>query len=289
MSPATADSLPVHAPRGAHGRGRLAALMLGATGVVYGDIGTSPLYTLKTIFTIHPAIAEADVLGVLSLIFWSLMLVVTVKFVFVIMHADNRGEGGVLALSALARQGLNRRSAAVVAALGLLGMALFMGDSLITPAISVLSAMEGMDVAAPSLSHFVVPVTLVIIVVLFVIQSWGTETVGKLFGPVMTAWFAIIGTLGVIQIWHNPSVLRALSPTYGAAFFMDNGWASFFVLGGVVLAVTGGEALYADMGHFGRRPIALAWLYFVLPSLVLNYFGQGALLLRMPKAIENRC
>ena len=274
-------------PRAQRSRGRMGSLMLGAVGIVYGDIGTSPLYTLKTVFSIHTATRTADVLGILSLIFWSLMIVVTLKFVFVIMRADNKGEGGVLALSALARQGLGRRAAGAVAALGLLGMALFMGDSLITPAISVLSAIEGIDVAAPGLASFVVPVTLAIIVGLFVIQSWGTEIVGKLFGPVMIAWFAAIALLGLAQVVRHPGVLAALLPSYGAAFFLANGWTSFFVLGGVVLAVTGGEALYADMGHFGRRPIAMAWLYFVLPSLVLNYFGQGALLLADPDAIQN--
>lgn len=269
------------------GKGQLASLMLGATGVVYGDIGTSPLYTLKEVFSGHLPLVPANVLGILSLVFWALMIVVTVKYVMVIMRADNNGEGGVLALSTLARRGLSPKGAAIVACLGMLGMALFIGDSLITPAISVLSAMEGIKVAAPALHRLVIPATLAIIIGLFLIQSKGTEIVGKLFGPVMIAWFGVMGLAGAAQIVQHPTVLRALSPTYAIHFFTSHGFASFFILGSVVLAVTGGEALYADMGHFGRRAIKYAWLYFVLPCLVLNYFGQGALLLALPTAVTN--
>ena len=264
----------------------MAALTLGAIGIVFGDIGTSPLYALKEIFSGPTAANPANVLGILSLVFWSLILMVSIKFVAIIMRADNRGEGGVLALSTLASRTLNARSARVVVGLGMMGMALFLGDSLITPAISVLSAMEGIKVAAPALDQLVIPITVVVIVFLFMIQSRGTDMVGKLFGPVMVVWFTVIGAMGAVQIFYHPGVMRALSPVYGMEFFLSNGWSSYFVLGGVVLVTTGGEALYADMGHFGRKSIKLAWTYFVMPCLVLNYFGQGALLLADPTAIR---
>ena len=280
------DALTVTRPQPA-ARGRFAMLMLGATGVVFGDIGTSPLYTLKEVFNGHLAFSPVNVLGILSLVFWSLMIVVTLKYVFIIMRADNEGEGGVLALSTLAQRGLGTRATALVAGLGMLGMALFTGDSLITPAISVLSAVEGLGVAAPSLVRYVLPITLAVLVGLFMIQSRGTDTVGKLFGPVMVAWFSVLGLMGLSGIAGNPQVLLALNPAYAVGFFAQHGLGSFLVLGSVVLAVTGGEALYADMGHFGRNPIKYAWLFFVLPCLVLNYFGQGALLISDSAAVRN--
>ncbi|AWK88023.1 potassium transporter Kup [Azospirillum thermophilum] len=274
-----------------HGSGsnRLPALVLGALGVVYGDIGTSPLYTLREAFgEAGLPLTEATVLGILSLVFWALILVVTVKYVMVIMRADNRGEGGVLALGSLAHRGLGqKRSNRILVSLAILGMALFYGDSLITPAISVLSAVEGLKVVAPRLEPFIVPLTLAVIVLLFVFQRQGTGRVGIFFGPVMGLWFSVLAILGLIQIVHAPDVLRAVSPTYAIALFQANALLAFVALGAVVLAVTGAEALYADMGHFGRRPIRLAWMYMVLPALLLNYFGQGSLLLHEPEALEN--
>jgi KUP system potassium uptake protein len=280
-----------HAHTG-HGTKGLAAVALTALGVVFGDIGTSPLYTLKEcLHGPHGAgTAPASVLGVLSLIFWSLTMVVTVKYLAFVMRADNKGEGGILALLALVPERLRSPGGTRVswiAALVIVGSALLYGDGVITPAISVLSAMEGIEVVTPTMRPYVIPLTVVIIAGLFSIQSRGTGTVGRLFGPVMVAWF---GTLGLLGLWHiaqNPAVLRALSPTYAVAFFASHGLASGTILGSVVLAVTGGEALYADMGHFGLRPIRVAWLGFVMPALVLNYFGQGALVLRDPHAAAN--
>jgi KUP system potassium uptake protein len=270
---------------------RLALLSLGALGVVYGDIGTSPLYALKEVFagTHHPVpISEHNVLGILSLVFWALMLVVTVKYVIFIMRADNKGEGGIMALMALvvhAQPGARR--ARILMLLGLAGAALFYGDGTITPAVSVLSAVEGLEVATPAFKPYVIPITLVVLTALFTLQKWGTGRMGSLFGPVMAIWFAVLAVLGAINIAHVPRVLAALDPGYAVEFMFRHGSLGFFSLGAVVLAVTGAEALYADMGHFGRVPVRLAWMLLVLPSLMLNYFGQGALLIVDAKAVEN--
>jgi KUP system potassium uptake protein len=266
------------------------ALLLGVLGVVYGDIGTSPLYALKTSLEHfrQRGFDPFEVLGILSLIFWSLVLIVTVKYVLLVMRADNRGEGGILALMALAqRVAGGPRARAALALVGIGGACLFFGDGVITPAISVLSAVEGLEIAAPPLKEFVLPISVAVIAVLFAVQSRGTGSVGRVFGPVMALWFAVIGLLGLIEIARNPQVLLALSPTYAVALLVRYHWLAFVTLGSVVLAVTGAEALYADMGHFGPRPIRLAWLVFVLPSLALNYFGQGALVIADARAIEN--
>jgi len=271
-------------------RKAFARMALGALGVVFGDIGTSPLYTIHTTFgeTGMP-VSEPNIFGVLSLVFWLLVIIVSLKYVVFIMRADNKGEGGIMALMALAQRGArgNVRLRHVIIVLGLLGAALFYGDGVITPAISVLSAVEGLKVAAPGLAHWIVPITICILIVLFVVQSRGTAQVGAVFGPVMLVWFVTIAVLGVAQIVIHPHVLWALDPVYGFEFFRENGLHGFLALGGVVLAITGGEALYADMGHFGRKPIRAAWFGLVSFSLVLNYFGQGALLLSDPGAIDN--
>ncbi|WP_035055932.1 potassium transporter Kup [Andreprevotia chitinilytica] len=270
----------------------LAALSLAALGVVYGDIGTSPLYTLQTCLTASstplPIIAQ-NVMGILSLIFWGLVLVVSLKYVIIILRADNRGEGGILSLMALALQktAAGSRKAAIVAALGIFGAALFYGDSVITPAISVLSALEGVGVVSHKLDPYIVPLTIAVLVGLFIIQAKGTASVGKLFGPVMVVWFIILGLLGIAQIIKNPGILAAMSPMYAFRFAEFHAEQAFVLLGAVVLAFTGAEALYADMGHFGRPAIRRAWFGLVLPSLVLNYFGQGALLLSDPATIKN--
>ena len=273
----------------AHGR-LTAATALGVLGVVYGDIGTSPLYALRASL-LHfqdGGIERWEILGVLSLVFWALMLTVTVKYVMVIMRADNRGEGGILALMALAmRSSVTARGRWVVVLIGIIGAALFFGDGVITPAISVLSAVEGLKVVDDRLEHLVVPISLVILIALFAVQHRGTQSIGVFFGPVCALWFAVIGFLGAIEIAREPGVLAALSPTYAVGFFIHYHFEAFIAMGAVVLAVTGAEALYADMGHFGRRPIKVMWLAFVLPALALNYFGQGALLLHEPTAIEN--
>ena len=263
---------------------RLAALSLTALGVVYGDIGTSPLYAFREAFNPEYGLtATADaVYGVLSMIVWSLVLVVSVKYIALVMRADNRGEGGILALLALLP-----RDRAVLVMLALFGAALLYGDGVITPAISVLSAVEGLEVMAPALAHWVVPVTVVLLIVLFVAQRRGTAGMGSVFGPIMLVWFATIAVLGGVELARNPAVLLALNPWHAARFAFTYRWHAFFVLGAVVLAVTGAEALYADMGHFGRRPIRLVWFAVVLPALLLNYFGQGALVLRMPEAVQN--
>nr|WP_199042634.1 potassium transporter Kup [Dyella sp. ASV24] len=269
---------------------RLAALALGAIGVVYGDIGTSPLYTLQTTLS-HDGMKPTpeSIYGVLSLIFWAQIIVVSLKYVVFIMRADNKGEGGIMALLALALRSVrgDARSRWALAIIGIFGASLFYGDGVITPAISVLSAVEGVKVAAPNLEHWVVPITAVILFFLFALQRHGTERVGKLFGPVMVVWFIVIALLGANMVVRNPHVLWALNPYYGVKFFFTHGLQAFIALGGVVLALTGAEALYADMGHFGKRPIRLAWFSFVLPALVLNYFGQGALLLDHPEAIDS--
>ncbi|MDA3913285.1 potassium transporter Kup [Oleiagrimonas sp.] len=266
------------------------ALALGATGVVYGDIGTSPLYTIKEVFGEHGiGVSYANVLGALSLVFWSLIVVVSLKYLLFIMRADNKGEGGIMALLALAQHSVRgiARLGAIIAVLGIFGAALFYGDGVITPAISVLSAVEGLEIAAPGLAHWVVPITLVVIVSLFALQKHGTEQIGRVFGPICVVWFLSLAALGIRGIVHDPEVLRALDPTYGVGFFVHNRSEAFLSLGAVVLAVTGTEALYADMGHFGKRPIQGAWFVLVLPALVLNYFGQGAYLLLHPEAVAN--
>ena len=268
-------------------KGAFAALALGALGVVYGDIGTSPLYALReSLAGEHDLIVdEANVLGVLSLMFWSLIVVVTLKYLVIVMRADNDGEGGILALAALVTGPVRQKRFLLM--LGLFGTALLYGDGMITPAISVLSAVEGVGVAAPSVNDFVIPITIAILVGLFSIQRRGTDVIGRFFGPVMIVWFTVLAVLGAVHLLDEPSVLRALSPLHGAVFFADNGLRGFLVLGSVFLVVTGGEALYADMGHFGRSPIQAGWFAIVLPALMLNYLGQGALLLSEPSSIEN--
>ncbi len=283
-TPATSD------PHG-HGKIGLRGLVVGAIGVVFGDIGTSPLYTLREAFSPHYGLtaSHATVIGILSLVFWALMLVVTLKYVAIIMRADNEGEGGIMALMALAQRTLPKgsRSTYAVGILGIFGASLFFGDGVITPAISVLSAVEGLEVAAPQLDHWIVPITLIVLVVLFATQRFGTEKVGRVFGPVTILWFTALAVLGISNITHYPAVFQALNPWYAMQFFITHGWHGVFILGAVVLAVTGGEALYADMGHFGAKPIRIGWYGFVLPSLMLNYLGQGALVLEDPTAIMN--
>ncbi len=265
--------------------------MLGAIGVVYGDIGTSPLYALKETFAGHHPlpVVEANILGVLSVMFWTIMLLVSLKYVTVIMRADNRGEGGSLALLALVGELTAKRPGIkwFITALGVFAAALFYGDSMITPAISVLSAVEGLNVVAPGLNSYVLPITVMVLTALFFVQKRGTGAVGMAFGPIMIFWFGCLGLLGLLSIAQSPQVLFALNPLYAGHFLTIDPWLSFLALGSVVLAVTGGEALYTDMGHFGKFPIRLTWFSFVLPALVLNYFGQGALLLQNPQAIQN--
>ncbi|MDH4612453.1 potassium transporter Kup [Pseudomonas sp. BN102] len=266
-------------------------LLVAATGVVYGDIGTSPLYTLKEVFAGHYGVEvnAPGVLGVLSLVLWSLLWVVSLKYVLFMLRADNGGEGGVMALTALARRATAAypRLSALLVLLGLFGTALFYGDSMITPAISVLSAVEGLDVALPGVGHWVVPITVVLLIGLFLIQKHGTARIGILFGPVMVLWFVVLGVLGIHGISQRPEVLQAVNPWWAFNFFVAHPGIGVTILGAVVLALTGAEALYADMGHFGRKPIARAWFSLVLPGLVLNYFGQGALLLSNPAAARN--
>jgi KUP system potassium uptake protein len=266
-----------------------AVLALGALGVVYGDIGTSPLYTESAIFTTHRAaehITQATVFGVVSLIFWALTIVVSIKYAGFIMRAHNRGDGGIMALTALLQRHKVARATALVM-LGIFGASLFFGDGMITPAISVLGALQGLQVDAPALGHLIVPLSLVILIGLFVLQRRGSGAIGWLFGPVMVVWFVAIGALGAREIFQDPSVFRALSPTWGARFLIDHGFAGFLTLGGVVLAVTGAEALYADRGHFGANPIRLGWFGIALPALVLNYLGQGVLVLHHPRTAVN--
>ncbi|MBI4966750.1 MAG: potassium transporter Kup [Rhodospirillales bacterium] len=269
----------------------VSALMLGAIGIVFGDIGTSPLYTMKETFAgPHPLpLDRAHVLGVLSLVFWSITCIVSLKYVIVVMRADNRGEGGSLALLAIAARAAEGKAKlmTLVGALGIFAAALFYGDSMITPAISVLSAVEGLKVVRPELEDFIIPITVLILFGLFLIQRKGTAAVGALFGPVMVIWFLVLAVLGIRSIALMPGVLWALSPHHAALFLVNNGLNGFLAMGSVVLAVTGAEALYSDMGHFGRLPIRLAWYLLVLPALLLNYFGQGALLLARPETVEN--
>ena len=271
-------------------RSGLAALTLGAVGVVYGDIGTSPLYALKEVFAHgHVPLTAQNIYGVLSLVFWTLTVVVSIKYVVLILRADNNGEGGLIAMLALASQAVKDRPALRrrLLMLGIFGTAIFFGDGVITPAITVLGAIEGLKVAAPGMHAYVVPVSLAVLTALFMVQRHGTASIGKFFGPVMVLWFAVLAVLGLQHIWQNPAILWALSPHYALAFLLGNPAVAFIALGSVVLCVTGAEALYADMGHFGKKPIRLAWFSLAMPALVLNYFGQGAMLLEQPEKVGN--
>jgi KUP system potassium uptake protein len=270
----------------------MAALALGALGVVFGDIGTSPLYALQTVFSAdHQAVkpTEADIYGVISLVFWSITLIVSIEFVIFIMRADNDGEGGILALIALIEGAPLRRARfkVVLIALGMFGVALFYGDGIITPAISVLSAVEGVKVAVPSLGSLVLPITIAVLAGLFAIQRFGTHVIGRVFGPVMVIWFGVIAAAGLGRVATHPAIVKALSPSYGLEFFGNNFGVAFISLGAIVLTITGAEALYADMGHFGHKPISRAWFFVVFPALTLNYMGQGSLILGTPSAIDN--
>ncbi|WP_240126812.1 potassium transporter Kup [Thermomonas alba] len=289
--PASSTAQPATGGHGDSSKASLFGLVVGAIGVVFGDIGTSPLYTLKEAFSPHFGLtANHDtVLGILSMVFWALMVTVTAKYVTIIMRADNDGEGGIMALMALAQRTLSKgsRAAYYVGILGIFGASLFFGDGVITPAISVLSAIEGLEVVAPNLHQWIVPLTVLVLVALFATQRYGTAKVGKVFGPIMLVWFTALAAIGVLNLFHAPEVLKAFNPWWAVRFFMEHHFHGIFILGAVVLAVTGGEALYADMGHFGARPIRLAWYYFVLPALMLNYLGQGALVLQDASAIRN--
>src|SRR5262245_41442784 len=274
---------------GSHAQTSPVALALGSIGVVYGDIGTSPLYAFHV--AVEAAVGKGPVtheavLGVLSLILWALTIVVTAKYVLILLRADNNGEGGTLALTALAARAFGRRTA-LIFTLGMVGAAMFYGDSVITPAISVLSAIEGLKLATPAFEHAVLPLTIVILIGLFAVQSHGTARVASLFGPIMVIWFVALGGVGLAHLFDDPHVFAAANPIYAIKFLASHGTIGLVTLGFVFLAVTGGEALYADLGHFGRKPIQLAWFALVFPALVLNYFAQGALVLRDPSAIEN--
>jgi KUP system potassium uptake protein len=282
-APAGADAA---SDGGSHGQTSAWALALGSIGVVYGDIGTSPLYAFREAVNASGPVTRETVLGVLSLILWALIVVVTLKYVLLLLRADNNGEGGTLSLTALASRALGRRTT-LVFLLGLIGAAMFLGDSMITPAISVLSAVEGLNLATPAFEHFVVPLTILILTVLFTVQRRGTARVASFFGPVMVIWFVAIAIAGVLHISDDPGVLLAINPYHAIWFIASHGTIGLVTLGAVFLVVTGGEALYADLGHFGRKPIQTAWLSLVLPSLVINYFGQGALVLANPAAIAN--
>ena len=291
MTPHTSDVPALSAPNGdaAEAKKRFWALTFGSIGVVYGDIGTSPLYALREAVLAaseHGPVTPEAVLGMLSLIFWSLIVVVTLKYVLILLRADNTGEGGTLALTALAFRALGKRTPLVVG-LGIVGASMFYGSTLITPALSVLSAVEGLTVATAAFAPYVLPLTVIILITLFSVQSRGTASVSVWFAPITTLWFIVIAFAGIIEIAANPSVLRAVSPVYGIHFLLTHGWIGLVTLGAVFLVVTGSEALYNDLGHFGRRPIQAAWLFFVLPALLLNYFGQGALVLARPETIEN--
>ncbi|HEV2000585.1 MAG TPA: potassium transporter Kup [Xanthobacteraceae bacterium] len=278
--------VPVNGNGTPHAQAGFWALTVGCIGVVYGDIGTSPLYAVRESILAAGGVSQPAVFGVLSLILWSLIIVVTLKYVFILLRADNHGEGGTLTLMALAGRALGRQSRAVVV-LGIIGASLFYGDAIITPAISVLSAVEGLKVTTPLFEPYVVPLTVVILIGLFAVQSRGTAQVSAFFGPITAVWFVAIAAIGIVHIGGNPQVLAAVNPLHGIAFLMGHGVIGLVTLGAVFLAVTGAEALYADLGHFGRKPIQYAWLFFVFPALVINYFGQGALLLANPAAIEN--
>jgi len=272
-------------------RESLAALTLGALGVVYGDIGTSPLYTMKEIFSPATGIAlsATHLIGAVSVIFWGLMMVVTLKYVLLVLRADNRGEGGIMALTALAATaaGSSPHKRVILLLIGVFGAALFYGDSVITPAISVLSAVEGLEVMTPAFKPYVLPICAAVLVGLFAVQRFGTGLVGKLFGPVIVLWFAVLSVTGLLEIVQQPAILAALNPLNAVAFLSAQGWHMFVAVGAIVLAFTGAEALYADMGHFGKRPIQYAWVGLVLPALAIQYMGQGALLMRDPAALEN--
>jgi KUP system potassium uptake protein len=276
---------------GGAGHGRLLTLTIAAIGIVYGDIGTSPLYTMKEVFSEEHGIAltHANILGVVSLILWGLLLIISLKYVTLVLRANNRGEGGIMALSALAMSSVGTASRwhYPVMLLGMMGAGLFYGDGVITPAISVLSAIEGLEVATPALKPYVLPLTVIVLVALYSLQSKGTAGIGKFFGPIVLVWFATLATMGVINIVHYPAVLAAFNPLHGLNFVLHNGWFAFIALGAVVLALTGAEALYADMGHFGKKPVRLAWFSVVFPALALNYLGQGALLMSTPAAVTN--
>lgn len=295
QAPRVRDELDAETGHGSDATGKVAGVgvVLGALGVVFGDIGTSPLYAVQTVFSIDQgavAPTAGAVFGVVSLVFWSITLIVSTKYVIFVMRADNDGEGGVMALAAFIRRILgaaNPRGLALVVGLGVLGAALFFGDSVITPAISVLSAVEGLEVVAPGLSDLVLPITVIVMTLLFAVQRWGTERVGNLFGPVMALWFLTIGAAGLAGVLHHPGILRALSPTYALQFVVDRPYTSFIAMGAVVLAITGAEALYADMGHFGRSPLGRAWFFIVFPALTLNYLAQGALVLHDPSSRVN--
>jgi len=269
---------------------QLGALTLGAIGIVYGDIGTSPLYALKEVFTHgHLPVAPENIYGILSIMFWTLTIIVSLKYVTLILRADNNGEGGLIAMLALASTAVKDKPALrrVLLTIGIFGTAIFFGDGVIPPAVSVLSAVEGMNVAAPGLERFVVPITLVVLTILFMVQKHGTGGIGKFFGPITALWFAVLAVLGTIHVAQNPAVLAALSPHYALGFIFNHPKLAFLALGAIILCATGAEALYADMGHFGKKPIRLAWFALVMPALVLNYFGQGAMLLRHPENINN--
>lgn len=287
----TVSTAATHAAPHTPAQQGLGALTLAAIGVVYGDIGTSPLYTVKEVFAPHTGVPldAAHLIGAISTIFWALMLVVTLKYVVLILRADNHGEGGGLALTALAARAVQQRPALRrgLLLLGVFGATLFYGDSLITPAISVLGAMEGLEVLTPVLKPYVVPATVAILIGLFLVQRLGTATVGRFFGPIIVLWFVVLGAVGVWHIAQQPAILAALNPLHAWDFLLARGWQLFAAVGAVVLALTGAEALYADMGHFGRRPIQVAWTFLVLPGLALNYLGQGALLMGDPSAIQN--
>ncbi len=289
-TPLTSTSIKSTPIKSTHSKS-LAALTLGAIGVVYGDIGTSPLYTIQTIFSASTGIAltQANIIGAISAVFWALMLVVTLKYVTLVLRADNRGEGGIMALLALAVSTAKATPTRqkMLLALGVFGAALFYGDSILTPAISVLSAIEGMQLIAPNLSQFVIPISITILIALFMFQQYGTNTVGKFFGPIVIVWFAVLGAVGLYHITKNPIILTALNPLYALHFLADRGTGVFLAVGAVTLAITGAEALYADMGHFGKPAIRIAWMCLVLPGLALNYLGQGALLLANPAAVSN--
>jgi KUP system potassium uptake protein len=287
-----ASSWEAHGLAHGHGGGAampgFAVLTVGAIGVVYGDIGTSPIYAFReaalTAVEQGGVVTPHIVLGILSLILWSLFIVVTLKYVIFLIRADNNGEGGTLALMALALRGMSRGSPLIIL-LGIIAASLFYGNAVITPALSVLSAVEGLEISAPNLETFVIPISIVILFCLFMVQSRGTARVAALFGPIMVVWFAIIAVAGIVHVVGNPAVLLAFSPVYGAMFLLNHGLLGLVTLGAVFLAVTGAEALYADLGHFGRKPIQAAWALMVLPALVLNYLGQGALVLADPGAM----
>jgi KUP system potassium uptake protein len=280
-----------HDTHGASARSRLATLTIAAIGIVYGDIGTSPLYTMKEVFSEEHGIAltHANILGVVSLILWGLILIISLKYVTLVLRANNRGEGGIMALTALAMSSVTTGSRwhYPVMLMGMIGAGLFYGDGVITPAISVLSAIEGLEVAAPALKPYVLPLTVTVLVALYSLQSKGTAGIGKFFGPIVLVWFAVLATMGVINIVHYPAILAAFNPLHALNFMTHNGWFAFLALGAVVLALTGAEALYADMGHFGKRSVRLAWFSVVFPALALNYLGQGALLMSTPSAVSN--